>query len=220
MAALLNKFDILRFASDLLFVEDTDFYPHQIWKDFEEALFLFLTDEEISLLSYSYGKHDYCRFSISERRKILSGLFTRLRNSNLFAEMDSLMSEYETDFLIAGFKDDSAYESNDRQEFVRSVLSNLGLPYLPETLGDLSFDSKIGNYPVYVWKFREVSMPLSVLNEILNSAADSGFGRFFVVASPRLTQKLPTTIKGCIPFTFIPLIEESVERGFEFPTHV
>lgn len=220
MAALLNKFDILRFASDLLFVEDTDFYPHQIWKDFEEALFLFLTDEEISLLSYSYGKHDSCRFSISERRKILSGLFTRLRNSNLFAEMDSLMSEYETDFLIAGFKDDSAYESNDRQEFVRSALSNLGLPYLPETLGDLSFDSKIGNYPVYVWKLREVSMPLSVLNDILNSAADSGFGRFFVVANPRLTQKLPTTIKGCIPFTFIPLIEESVERGFEFPTHV
>ena len=221
MAASLGKFDFLKFASDLLFIEDTNFYPRHIWKDFEEALLLFLTDEEISMLCYRYGNLDYCPFSISERRKILSGLFTRLRNNDLLAEMDSLLSAYEADFLMGGFVDKSNNEAYDQQDFTRSALSNLGLEYLPQTLGDLSFDSKIGAYPVYVWKFREVSMPLRVLNNLLTKAAENGFGRFFVVVNPHLITELPTQINGCIPYTFIPLIEETVEQtGFEFPAHV
>ena len=181
MTTSLNNFDFLKFARDLLFIEDMDFYPQHIWKDFEEALLVFLTDEELSMLSYRYGNQDYCPFSISEKRKILSSLFARLRNNDLLIEMDSLLSDYEADFLMDGFVDTPNNKTYDQQEFTRSALANLGLEYMPQTLGDFSVDSMIGAYPVYVWKFREVSLRLRVLNNLLIKAAENGFGRFFVV---------------------------------------
>lgn len=205
-----NIFDIVR---DFLFVEEADFYPDEIWEDFGEAFYLFLTDDEIEVFNYRYGTDDFCRFSVDKRRRILSDLVLRFNRSEFYTEMDSIMKNCERAIFSDYQDDESASETNVSEDFVRNSLMRLGLDYLPASIGSLEFDSQIGNFPVYVWRSSEVPMPIRTLEKMLGYAADSGFSRFFIVAQPRLIVDLPISIDGCIPFTFIPLIDQSVDTG-------
>lgn len=207
------KFNILNVARDLLFVEDTDFYPAEIWEEFREALYLFLTDNEIEVLNYRYGDVDFCSFSVENRRRILSDLVLRFNRSEFYSEMDATMKAHES--AIFAINDQNPFVQNraDSEELVLKALANIGLSHLPGSVGECNFDSQIGNFPVYVWRSSEVQMPLRILKDMLNAVAAAGFGRFFVVAPPRLTSELPINAPGFIPYTFIPLLEETPDPG-------
>ncbi len=207
------NFDIFDIVRDFLFVEEADFYPDEIWEDFEEAFYLFLTDDEIEVLNYRYGSDDFCRFSVDKRRRILSDLVLRFNRSEFYTEMDSIMKNCER-AMFSDYQDDEAEsKTNVSEDFVRNSLTRLGLEYMPTTIGNLDFDSQIGNFPVYVWRSSELPMPVSSLEKMLRRAADEGFSRFFIVSQPRLIVDLPISIDGYIPFTFIPLIDQGVDTG-------
>ena len=207
------QFDTLEVAKDFLFVEDTDFYPKEIWDDFKEALYLFLTDDEIDVLNYRYGTEDFCSFTVDERRRILSALVLRFNRSEFCSEMDAVMKNYEAAIFSNSYDHGFIEETPDSEEFVVESLRRTGLEYRPTTIGNCTFDSRIGNFPVYVWRFREVNMPLRVLESLLELVSAEGFGRFFIVAHPRMTMDLPISIAGCIPYTFIPLIDGPNDPG-------
>ena len=211
------KFDILAIVRDFLFVEETDFYPDEIWSDFEEAFYLFLTDDEIEVLNYRYGSEDFCPFSVEKRRRILSDLVLRFNRSEFFSEMDSMLKTHESAVfeISGGLK--SVDTDGGSEGFVRKSLNNLGLDYRPKSVGNCDFDAFIGEFPVYVWRFNQVDMPHSVLENLLRNAAAEGFGRFFIVAHPKLTQELPASIEGAIPYSFIPLIDESSAQNLTNP---
>ncbi len=205
-------FNIFEIARDFLFVEDTEFYPVEIWEDFEEALYLFLTDDEIEVLNYRYGDKDFCTFSVENRRRILSDLILRFNRSEFYSEMDATMKAFESELFSLGGDLPIADNRSDSTDYVRSALTKLGLNYQPGSLGNFSFDSQIGNFPVYVWRHNEVAMPLSILLDLLDKSVVAGFGRLFIVAPPLLTADLPVSIPGCIPHTFIPLLAESQDQ--------
>lgn len=208
LAANIRILDLLR---DFLFIEDVDFYPRRMWEDFEDALSLFLTDEEIAVINYRYGDEDFCEFQVGERRRILFDLFARLRESRLFDEMNSLMAHYENSYSLPiqtiGGGSEAAF-SLETQEFVRKCLSMHGLPNRPGVVGDFSFDSKIGEYPVIVWRFSEYEVKLDMLKDLLERASHSGFRRLILLAMPRLTVSIPENVEGHIPYTLLPVIEK------------
>ncbi len=206
------KFDFLEFARDFLFVEDFDFYPSEIWEELEEALYSFFSDDEINVLNYRYGDVDFCSFSLDERRQILSNLVVRFTASRFYSEMDETMKSCES--AIFSYDDETTYSAKlpNASELAKNSLAKIGLPYEPGTVGKCSFDSKIGDFPVYVWRSSDVKMPQSVLLSLLNEASVVGFERFFIVARARLTFQLPERIAGCIPYSFIPLIDETREN--------
>ncbi|MEZ5344824.1 MAG: hypothetical protein R2681_04620 [Pyrinomonadaceae bacterium] len=213
MADSAVKFGISDIIRDFLFVEESDFYPDEIWEDFAEAFELFLTDDEIEVLNYRYGSDDFCRFSVDKRRRILSDLMLRFNRSELFNEMDSTMKNCERE-IFSDYQDDGPVNASGVSDgFVRNSLLRLGLEYTPASLGDLDFDSQIGDFPVYVWRSSNVEMPVRALKQMLRNAEDEGFGHFFIVAQPRLIVDLPNSIDGCIPYTFLPLIDQSVDTG-------
>ncbi|HUF03125.1 MAG TPA: hypothetical protein VMM38_03025 [Aridibacter sp.] len=216
MPELAENIRILDLLRDILFIEDVDFYPRNMWEDFEDAISMFLNDEEIAVINYRYGEDDFCEFQVGERRRILLDLSARLRESRLFDEMNSLMAHYENSFSLPvstmGGAGDLAF-SLETQEFVRRCLSMHGLPYDPGVAGDFSFDSRIGEYPVIVWRFSECEMKLEMLKDLLKRAAESGFRRLILLAMPRLTLSIPKEIEGHIPYTFLPVIEKGSSAG-------
>ena len=207
------KFDIRKVAADFLFVEDADFYPPEIFEEFEEALYLFLTDDELEVLNYRYGTEEFCSFSVDKRRRILSDFSLRFMRSEFYSEMDTTMKEYEASMFSSPYHGEFSDEPAYSNEFVKNALVRIGLEYAPGSVGECNYDSYIGNFPVYVWRFREIPMPERILRGILSIAAREGFGRFFLVADPKLTAGIPTQIQGFIPFTIIPLIEEPFDGG-------
>ncbi|MCB1025039.1 MAG: hypothetical protein KDB79_11640 [Acidobacteria bacterium] len=215
MADLPVTFSILEIAKDLLFVEEADFYPDEIWEDFAEAFYLFLTDDEIEVLNYRYGTDDFCEFSVDKRRRILSDLALRFHRSEFYSEMDSIMKNCEREMFADHNDDQAARGRTFSDDFVRNSLMRLGLDHLPGSIGGLEFDSQIGNFPVYVWRSSEVPMPVATLTKMLKAAADEGFSRFFIVAQPRAIVDLPVSIEGCIPFTFIPIADQDPNRRDE-----
>ncbi len=206
------KFDIREFAGDFLFVEDFDFYPAEIWAEFEEALYSFFQDDEIDVLNYRYGDVDFCSFSLDERRRILSDLVVRFTASKFYSEMDETMKSCESTIFSYYDQPQDVANRTNTSELAKNSLAKIGLPYKPATVGKCSFDSMIGDFPVYVWRSNDVKMPQSVLLSLLKEASVVGFERFFIVARARLTIQLPVTIAGCIPYTFIPLIDETREN--------
>ena len=213
------NFCILEVARDFLFVEDTDFYPAEIWEGFEEALYLFLTDNEIEVLNYRYGTEEFCSFSVDKRRSIMSDLVLRFNRSEFCAEMDTTMKALESVIFSMNTHSHFIENSADTDAFVKASLAKIGLSHLPGAIGECNFDSQIGNFPVYVWRSSEVAMPRRVLQEMLDAAVASGFARFFVVAQPRLTAELPVNMPGYIPYAFIPLLNEAHENS-GFATNV
>ncbi|REJ76208.1 MAG: hypothetical protein DWQ47_11375 [Acidobacteria bacterium] len=212
---------------DLLFIEDADFYPSEMWEDFADAISLFLNAEEIELVNYRYGNEDFCSFEVGERRRILRDLFTRFRESRLFDEMNSVMSDHEGTpsagressglKLVSPLPENSVTDdsrtfgseiANGAGDFVRSCLEAHGLEYCPGSAGEFRYDSKMGNDPVVVWRFSEYEMKPAILEDLLEKASENGFERLIVAAIPRLTADLPKALAGRIPYTFLPVIED------------
>lgn len=210
MPELAQNIRILDFLRDFLLIEDVDFYPARMFEDFEDALSLFLQDDEVEVINYRYGDGDFCRFEIGERRRILFDLFARLCKSRLFEEMNSLMAHYENSFALPvstlGNGTEAAFNL-ETEGFVRRCLSMHGLPYHPGVAGDFSYDSKIGDFPVIVWRFSEYEVRLDLLKDLLNRASENGFRRLILLAMPRLTVSIPEEVEGHIPYTFLPVIE-------------
>lgn len=214
MPELSENIRILDFLRDFLYIEDIDFYPRTMWEDFEDALSLFLNDDEIAVINFRYGDDEYCEIPITERRKILFDLFARLRESRLFNEMNSLLAHYENSFAFPvrtlGDEGEEAF-SLEAEDNVRRCLAMHGLPYEPGVIGDFSYDSRIGGYPVIVWRFSEYAVKLDMLKDLLKRASENGFERLILLAMPRLTVGIPKDVAGHIPYTFLPIIEAEKE---------
>ncbi len=216
MPELSENIRILDFLRDFLYIEDVDHYPRTMWEDFEDALSLFLNEDEIAVINYRYSDIDYCEYPITERRRILFDLFSRLRESRLFDEMNSLLAHYENSFSfpIRTLGDDTEKAlSLETEDFVRRCLAMHGLPYAPGVTGDFSFDSKIGGFPVIVWRFSEYAVKLDMLKDLLTRASESGFERLILLAMPRLTLGIPKNVEDHIPYTFLPVIEMEKATG-------
>ncbi len=215
MPDLSTNISILDFLRDFLFIEDIDYYPRTMWEDFEDALSLFLNDDEIAVINYRYGGAEYCDYPVGERRRILIDLFSRLRESRLFDEMNSLLAHYENSFSLPiktlGDEGDEAF-SLETEDFVRRCLALHALPYEPGVVGDFSFDSKIGRFPVIVWRFSEYAVKLEMLKDLLKRASENGFERLILLAMPRLTVGIPKDVEDHIPYTFLPVIEAEKEK--------
>ncbi len=205
------KFNILDLARDFLFLEDVDFYPSELWTDFQEALYLFLTEDEIEALNYRYGNVDESRFSVDETRRILSGLMFRFIGSEFYEEMNSIMTGLESaEQLVTHVRELTPLQRKEIA-IVIGALEKIGIDYSPGAAGRFEYDAMISRFPVYVWRESDTPVPLRILKRMLEDAAEEGFGRFFMVANPRLTVDLPRAVEGCIPHTFIPLIDETFE---------
>ena len=215
MSELSRNIRIIDFLRDFFYIEDIDYYPRAMWEDFEDALSLFLNDDEIAVINYRYGDAEFCEFHVGERRRILFDLFARLRESRLFDEMNSLMSHYENSFSLPiktfGEETSEAF-SLEAEDFVRRCLAMHGLPYHPGVSGDFSYDSKIGDFPVIVWRFSEYEVKLDMLKDLLKRASESGFRRLILLAMPRLTLSIPKDVPDHIPYTFLPVIEREKEK--------
>ncbi|MFV0389936.1 MAG: hypothetical protein ACK5NT_14425 [Pyrinomonadaceae bacterium] len=205
------KFEIMIAAREFLFVESDELYPYELWDEFGEALFLFLTDDEIDVLNFRFGGTETSRFTIEERRLILAKLKIRFYESALFDEMQQTMYSYESEFESELVALHSANEENFG--FVDEKLKSVGIAHKPDSRRGFNFDAEIGGFPVYVWRFREVDVPLESLREMLQRAAFAGFSRFFLVVHIGLTRTIPAVIEGCIPFTVVPWFDDEKTKN-------
>lgn len=212
MPELATDIRIRELICDLLFIEDADFYPESMWEDFTDAISLFLNADEIDVVNYRYGNDDFCRLEVGERRRILAGLFARFIASRLSGEMDSVLAEYEdpsasaVEPVVAAAFDRGAKPGLNPGTFVRNCLEAQGLHFEPGTAGGLSFDSRIGETPVIVWRFSEYELTVPVLDDLLVRAQRAGFERLFLIAKAHLTRELPKEIPDRIPFTILPAL--------------
>ncbi len=202
-------FDIVKIARELLFIEEFEIYPSEIWDDFREALYLFLHDDEIRVLNHRFASEE-CEFSFEQRRRILSNLMVRFQESELFDEMDATLRFYENEIFEDILTGTPQVEGS--VSFVKETLNRLGIKDQPGRKGNLSYDAMIDSFPICVWRSRESAIPIEALLSMLDAAARAGFGRLFLVAHSSLISNLPPKLDGYIPFTVVPWFDSDPKR--------
>ncbi len=174
---MIEKLNIKKLASEILFVESPDLYPESIWVDFQEALYAMLDDEDLSILECWYGRRE-SNLPKSILRKNLLKTVSEIKESAIFNEM--LLT-------LGGFDVENFVENHDKEKTEsETILGLFGLNTSPFQINGISFDSTIDGSPVYIWKFSSLKMPFWLIRQITEVLAEAGYSSLILIADPKL----------------------------------
>lgn len=190
----------------LLFVDEPDLYPAEIWSYFTEALYAILSEEDVKLLESKFGSAE----ADSPSREKLIDLFNRLRGSDFISEMlETLRMVESNNFQTAGAADTTLTEAQSEFDEVGST-GRLKIK-------GFTFDSTVDGNPMHIWKFSELKLPILLLEEMVEAVISAGYERLFLCIPNELVCKIPDGVPVTVLPKFMtsePLVELDPDSNF------
>lgn len=192
-----------KLVKEMLFVDQPELYPDDLWTDFYETISVFLCDEDIAAIEARYGEQPLTTPWV---RRQLAELTVFFRQSPVTEEIYDILDEYDRKKALES--PGKIQPILETEEIIH--LSSHGIKPDPFKVGEIEFASKVNDRPVYVWKHKETQVPVKFLENILKTLAQDGYKNMILIADLHLLADIPDKFQFPIPYDVLPINQGNI----------